>query len=48
MADKVRQVALEEAQQLKSQAQKAVRSGAWLYPFRVSFHQHTSAMSRLR
>ncbi|KAJ9314646.1 hypothetical protein DTO271D3_5146 [Paecilomyces variotii] len=44
MADKVRQVALEEAQQLKSRAQKAVRSGAWLYPFRgiIYFLTHRS------
>lgn len=35
MADKVKEVALEEADRLKNLAADAARSGAYLYPLRV-------------
>lgn len=35
MADKVKQVALEEAERVKSQTVQAARSAAYLYPLRV-------------
>ncbi len=36
MADKVKEVAVEEAEYIKSLASDAARSGAYLYPVRVS------------
>ena len=35
MADKVKEVAVEEADRLKHMAAEAARSGAYLYPIRV-------------
>ena len=36
MADKVKEVAIEEAEHIKELATDAARSGAYLYPVRVS------------
>jgi hypothetical protein len=36
-ADKVKEVAIEEADRIKHLATDAARSGAYLYPIRVSF-----------
>ena len=36
MADKIREVAVEEADRIKTLASDAARSGAYLYPIRVS------------
>lgn len=36
MADKIKEVAVEEADRIKSLASDAARSGAYLYPIRVS------------
>ena len=36
MADKVKEVAVEEAEHIKSLARDAARAGAYLYPVRVS------------
>lgn len=36
MADKVKQVALDEAERVKAQTIQAARSAAYLYPLRVS------------
>lgn len=38
MADKVKEVAVEEADRLKTLTSDAARSGAYLYPIRVSLH----------
>lgn len=40
MADKVKEVAVEEADRLKQLATDAARSGAYLYPIRVSLVTH--------
>lgn len=36
MADKIKEVAVEEAERIKTLASDAARSGAYLYPLRVS------------
>lgn len=36
MADKIKEVAVEEADRIKTLASDAARSGAYLYPIRVS------------
>ena len=36
MSEKVKEVAVEEAEKIKSLASQAARSGAYLYPIRVS------------
>ena len=43
MADKVKEVAVEEADRIKSLATDAARSGAYLYPIRVSLSTWTCA-----
>lgn len=35
MADKIKEVAVEEAERIKSLTSEAARSGAYLYPLRV-------------
>ena len=36
MADKIKEVAIEEADRIKALTNEAARSGAYLYPIRVS------------
>ena len=54
MADKVKEVAVEEAEKIKSLTAQAARSGAYLYPIRVSSlfvyrpRLHTGKATRLR
>lgn len=40
MADKVKEVAAEEAERLKALTAEAVKSRAYLYPFKVAFPWH--------
>ena len=42
MADKVKNVALEEAEKVKRLTRDAARSGAYFYPLRVSASRETS------
>ena len=46
VADKVKEVAVEEADRIKSLATAAARSGAYLYPIRVSISRLQSYMIR--
>lgn len=46
MADKIKEVAIEEADRIKSLASDAARSGAYLYPIRVSTYERFTACHR--
>ena len=43
MAEKAKEVAIEEADRIKSLAVTAARSGAYLYPLRVSWSEFSSS-----
>lgn len=47
MADKIKEVAIEEADRIKSLASDAARSGAYLYPIRVSMRGSSLAIVML-
>lgn len=44
MADKVKEVAVGEADRIKNLTRDAARSGAYLYPIRVFLGPHTHQM----
>jgi len=48
MADKVKEVAIEEAERIKSQTIQAARSAAYLYPLRVSISWTTAQCCLLK
>jgi hypothetical protein len=48
MADKVKEVAIEEAERIKSQTIQAARSAAYLYPLRVSISRTTAQCCLLK